>query len=60
MMRTMGKTQVPIDLDFKLFEDESLDITTQEAANWTIFLTAFIPVIFLISGVVVWIRRKHA
>ena len=60
MMRTMGKTQVPIDLDFKLFEDESLDITTQEAANWTIFLTAFIPLICLISGVVVWIRRKHA
>ncbi|MBE6611735.1 MAG: hypothetical protein E7632_04525 [Ruminococcaceae bacterium] len=60
MMLTMGKEQVPIDLDFKLFEDESLDITTQEAANWTIFLTAFIPAVVLIAGIVIWIRRKHA
>ncbi|MCI8386949.1 MAG: hypothetical protein HFE63_00585 [Clostridiales bacterium] len=60
MMRQMGKTQVPVDLDFKVFDDESLDITTQEATNWTIFLTAVIPALFLIAGVVVWIRRKHA
>lgn len=60
MMRTMGKTQVPADLDFKVFDDESLDITTAEATNWTIFLTAVIPACFLIAGAVVWIRRKHA
>ena len=60
MMRTMGKTQVPADLDLKPFDDESLDITTAEATNWTIFLTAVIPVCFLIAGAVVWIRRKHA
>ncbi len=60
MMIAMGKTQVPIDLDPKVFEDESLDITTQEAANWTIFLTMVIPACFLIAGIVVWIRRKHA
>ena len=60
MMRTMGKTQVPVDLDFKVFDDESLDITTAEATNWTIFLTAVIPACFLIAGVIVWIRRKHA
>ncbi len=60
MMLTMGKTQVPINLDLKMFEEEALDITTQEAANWTIFLTAFIPAIFLLCGIVIWIRRKHA
>ena len=60
MMRTMGKTQVPVDLDFKVFDDESLDITTQEATNWTIFLTAVVPACFLVAGVVVWLRRKHA
>lgn len=60
MMRTMGKTQVPADLDFKVFDDESLSITTAEATNWTIFLTAVIPACFLIAGAVVWIRRKHA
>jgi ABC-2 type transport system permease protein len=60
MMRTMGKTQVPVDLDFKVFDDESLDITTAEATNWTIFLTAAIPGCFLIAGIIVFIRRKHA
>lgn len=60
MMRAMGKIQVPSDLELKVFDDESLDITTAEAANWTIFLTAFVPVCFLVAGVVVWIRRKHA
>lgn len=60
MMRTMGKTQVPVDLDFKVFDDESLDITTAEATNWTVFLSAIIPACFLLAGLVVWIRRKHA
>lgn len=60
MMRAMGKIQVPVDLDFKVFDDESLDITTAEATNWTVFLTAVIPAIFFIVGIVVWIRRKHA
>ena len=60
MMRAMGKIQVPVDLDFKVFDDESLDITTAEATNWTVFLTAVIPAVFLIAGIVVWIRRKHA
>ncbi len=60
MMLAMGKLQVPMDLDFKVFDDEALDITTEEAGNWTIFLTAFIPAIFLLGGLIVWIRRKHA
>ena len=60
MMRTMGKTQVPADLKFKVFDDESLNITTAQATNWTIFLTAVIPACFLVAGAVVWIRRKHA
>ncbi len=60
MMRTMGKTQVPADLDFKVFDDESLTITTAEATNWTVFLSVAIPCCFLVAGVVVWLRRKHA
>lgn len=60
MMRQMGKTQVPADLKFKVFDDESLNITTAQATNWTIFLTAVIPACFLVAGAVVWIRRKHA
>ncbi len=60
MMRAMGKEQVPVDLDFKVFDDESLDITTAEASGWTIFLCSFLPAVSLITGLVVWLRRKHA
>ena len=60
MMRTMGKVQVPIDLDFKVFEDESLDILESEAGSWTLALTLGIPAVVGLAGIVIWIRRKHA
>ncbi len=59
LMKAMGKEQVPIDIDFKVFEDNSLDITTTEANNWTVFLIVFAPIVVLICGVVVFFRRKH-
>ena len=60
MMIAMGKEQVPIDLDFKVFEDNSLDITTAQASTWTWTLTLVVPVCVFVLGIVVFIRRKHA
>lgn len=60
MMIAMGKEQVPIDLDFKVFEDNSLDITTAQAAAWTWTLILVIPVCVFVLGIVIFIRRKHA
>ncbi len=60
MMRAMGKVQVPIDLDFKVFEDESLDILQSEAGTWTIVLVLAIPACVFIAGIIIWIRRKNA
>ncbi len=60
MMRAMGKKQVPIDLDFKVFEDHALDITTKEAWTWSGVITFALPVIAVAAGVVIWLRRKHA
>ena len=60
MMRAMGKEQVPINLDFKVFEETALDITTAEASTWTWSLTFIIPVCVFVAGIVIWIRRKHA
>ena len=59
MMIKMGKEQVPIDLKFKIFEDNALDITTAQASAWTWTLILVIPVCVFILGVVVFIRRKH-
>lgn len=60
MMRAMGKTQVPIDLDFKPFEETALDITTKEAEKWTWVLVTVVPIIVFACGIVVWNRRKNA
>ena len=60
MMRAMGKVQVPMELKFKVFEDESLVITSSEAGSWTIALTFAIPVCLVVAGIVIFIRRKHA
>ena len=60
MMRAMGKTQVPIDLKLKVFENNALDLTSAEAHTWTWLLTLAVPLCVFGVGVVVWIRRKHA
>lgn len=58
-MRAFGKERVPADIDFKVFNDYELDITTDEANNWTYGLIITMPVIILASSVVVSIRRKY-
>ena len=58
-MKALGKTSVPIDIDFKVFENEALDITTAEANRWTVVLAVVLPLIVGIIGTVVYFRRKH-
>lgn len=59
MMRSMGKVQVPIDIDYKVFEETALNITISDAISWTVAISAVIPAIILCIGIVIWIRRKH-
>jgi ABC-2 type transport system permease protein len=58
-MKAMGREKVPLNIDFRLFEDKSLDITVTQANAWTVVYTAVIPAIVLICGIVVWVRRRH-
>ena len=58
-MRFMGKETVPTGIDHKYLEDESLDITTEAANNWTLAVTVIAPVIVFILGIVIQIRRRH-
>lgn len=58
-MRAFGKEVVPVDLDFKVFDDTSLDITLVEANSWTVVLSVILPSVFLISGIIVFVRRRH-
>lgn len=58
-MKAMGREKVPIDIDFRVFEDNSLDITTEQANTWTVVFTALIPVIVCVLGTVMYVQRKH-
>ena len=59
-MKQMGKERVPVDLDFKPFDDTSLDITSSEATGWTIAIVTVLPIIAILFCIVILIRRKHA
>jgi len=58
-VRQLGKNIVPMDIEFKVFASEELDITTAEAYTWTVVLTAVIPVCVIAVGTVVYARRKR-
>ena len=48
------------DIKFKVFDDTTLDITTAEANDWTVAMTLVFPAIAAVTGLVIWVRRKHA
>lgn len=58
-MKAFGKQNVPIDINFKMFDPEGLDLTAQQANQWTIILSAVLPAMVFIAGVIVFIRRRH-
>ena len=58
-IKALGRDKVPTDLDFKLFQDDSLDITTAEATRWTGIYTLVLPIIAAVVGSYVWIKRRH-
>ena len=60
MIREMGKTQVPIELDLKVFESNDISITTGESHAWMWITAVAIPLCVAAVGFVVYIRRKHA
>ena len=58
-MRAMGREKVPADIDFRVVEDETLDITQQQATTWTVILTALLPSVVLVCGIVMFVKRKN-
>lgn len=58
-MKSFGRKTVPLDLDFKVFEDEALDITTAQANRLTILYTVVPAVVVFAAGIVVYTRRRY-
>ncbi len=59
-MKATGREKVLADIEFKVFDDTTLDITTAQANDWTVAMTVVFPVIAAVTGLVIWVRRKHA
>ncbi len=59
LMKALGREKVPAEIDFKVFDDYSLDITTAESTRWTVIFTLVIPMIAAVGGIVVYVRRRH-
>ena len=59
-LRIIGQEPVPVGLTFKPFGDTTIDtVTTAEATQYTVVLTAAPALICLVTGIVIIVRRKH-
>lgn len=59
-MRITGRERVLADIEYKVLDDTSINITTSQANGWTVALTVAAPAILAICGIVVWVRRKNS
>lgn len=58
-IRLTGREKIVADIDMKVFDDTSLDITTSQANAWSAVGAAVIPIIVAAAGVVVCYRRRR-
>lgn len=59
-MKATGREKVLANIDFKVFDDTKLDITTAQANHWTLVWLLVLPAACAVVGVVVRVRRKHS
>ena len=57
-IRLTGREKVVADIDLKVLDDTSLDITTAQSNTWTVVFAAVIPLIIGVVGIVVCKRRR--
>ncbi len=58
-MKIFGKTNVPVGMTAKVFSDDSLSITAEEANRWTAICTVLFPAIVAGVGIFVYARRRY-
>ena len=59
-MKATGRDKILANIEFKVFDDTSLDITTAQANDWTVASVLVLPAIAAAAGLVIWVRRKHS
>lgn len=59
-MKATGREKILANVDFKVFDDTDLDITTAQANDWTLACVLALPAVAAVCGLVIWVRRKHS
>ena len=59
-IRMTGREKIVADIDLKVFDDTSLDITTFETNVWTALFALAVPLAVAVFGAVVCRRRKRS
>lgn len=57
--RLIGREKIVADIDIKVFDDTSLDVTAAVANRWTVALTLIPATVAAIVGITVCIRRRR-
>ena len=58
-MKIFAKKNVPVGMTAKVFSDDSLTITAEEANRWTTICTVLFPAIVATVGIIVYARRRY-
>ncbi len=58
-MKQFSKKNVPVDINVKLFSDDSLTISAKEANIWTAVCTVLLPAAVAGVGIYVYARRRY-
>ena len=59
-MRIMTNKKIVVDLKFKLFDSQALNMNLEQQNRWTLICIFLLPALVGITGVVVWLRRRHS
>lgn len=58
-MKIFAKKNVPMGMTAKVFSDNTLTITAEEANRWTAICTVLFPAIVATVGIIVYARRRY-
>ena len=58
-MKIFSKKEVPVGITAKVFSDDTLTITAEEANRWTAICTVLLPAIVAGVGIFVYARRRY-
>lgn len=59
-VRLTGREKIVADIDIKVFDDTTLDITTSQTNTWTAIFAVAIPAAVAVAGAVVCRRRRRS